>query len=31
MVEHVCVFWWVDKSFGARIKVSEVQTFANGL
>jgi hypothetical protein len=31
MVEHVCVFWWVDKSFGTKREVAGVQTFANGL
>jgi hypothetical protein len=31
MVDIVCVFRWVDNSFGAVRKVGEVQTFANGL
>jgi hypothetical protein len=31
MVEHVCVFRWVDKSFEVGMKVGGVQTFANGL
>jgi hypothetical protein len=31
MVDIVCVFWWVDNSFEARMRVGGVQTFANGL
>jgi hypothetical protein len=31
MVEHVCVFWWVDTSLDAKARAGGVQTFANGL